>query len=126
MEPSAQSPRRPAYRPSLAVFTAFGAAWVFVLVILGAFTTSINAGMAFPDWPLSNGSLNPKGWLSNEAMFSEHAHRLSAGVMSIVIMVIGAWVWRTDSRRWMRKLAVFAVVLVLVQAAVGGLRVLLN
>jgi len=126
MESSSQSPHTTAYHPKLAAFAAFGSAWVFLLVILGAFTTSINAGMAFPDWPLSNGSLNPKGWLSNEAMFSEHAHRLSAGVMSIIIVVIAAWVWRADDRRWLRKLAGFAVALVVFQAVVGGLRVLLD
>jgi len=126
MASPAQTSPTPAYRPALAVTAACGTVWVFVLVVLGAFTTSIGAGMAFPDWPLSNGSLNPKGWLTNEAMFSEHAHRLSAGVMSIVIIVVGAWVWRTDPRRWMRRLAVFAIGLVLVQAVVGGLRVLLN
>ena len=57
-----------AYQPALAWFAAFGAAWVFVLVMLGAFTTSIGAGMVFPDWPLSNGTLNPAGWLQNLAM----------------------------------------------------------
>jgi heme a synthase len=34
---------------------------VFVLVLLGAFTTTIGAGMVFTDWPLSNGSINPEG-----------------------------------------------------------------
>lgn len=114
------------YKPGLALFAALGAAWVFVLVTLGAFTTSIGAGMAFPDWPLSNGSLNPKGWLDNLAMFAEHSHRLSAGVMSTVTIVLAVWIWRTDARAWLRRLAVFAVVLVLAQALVGGLRVLFD
>ena len=67
------SRRTAAYQPALAWFAAIGGAWVFALVMLGAYTTSIGAGMAFPDWPLSNGSLNPKGWLTDNAMFSEHA-----------------------------------------------------
>jgi cytochrome c oxidase assembly protein subunit 15 len=115
-----------AHQPALAVFAALGSAWVFVLVTLGAFTTSIGAGMIFPDWPLSNGSLNPHGWLDNIAMFAEHSHRLSAGVMSAVTIVLAVWLWRTEERSWLRKLAVFAVALVLVQALVGGLRVLLD
>lgn len=118
--------RRNVHRPLLAVFAGLGAAWVFVLVVLGAFTTSIGAGMVFPDWPLSNGSLNPTGWLDNLAMFAEHSHRLSAGVMSAVTIVLAVWLWRTESRVWLRKLAYFAVALVLVQALVGGLRVLLD
>ena len=118
--------RTDAYQPALAVFAAFGATWVFVLVVLGAFTTSIGAGMVFPDWPLSNGSLNPAGWLDNMEMFAEHAHRLSASVMSAITMILAVWLWRTEARAWLRKLGGFAVALILVQALVGGLRVLLD
>jgi cytochrome c oxidase assembly protein subunit 15 len=118
--------RTAGYKPGLAAFSAVAAAWVFVLVALGAFTTSIGAGMAFPDWPLSNGSLNPAGWLTNVAMFAEHSHRLSAGLMTILTAVLAAWVWRTESRRWLRLLCLFAVGLVVAQAVVGGLRVRLD
>ena len=124
MEQQSRSPLRATHRPALAAFAAFGGAWIFILVFLGAFTTSIHAGMAFPDWPLSNGSLNPRGWLTNEAMFSEHAHRLSAGVMTLIVVAIAVWVLRRDNRRWMRRLAVFAAVLIVLQAVVGGVRVL--
>jgi cytochrome c oxidase assembly protein subunit 15 len=120
------NPRSLQYRPALAAVSALGTAWVFLLVMLGAFTTSIGAGMAFPDWPLSNGSLNPQGWLDNLAMFAEHSHRLSAGVMSTVTIVLAVWISRTDGRAWLRRLAWFAVGLVLLQAVVGGLRVLLD
>jgi len=103
-----------------------GSAWVFVLVTLGAFTTTIGAGMVFPDWPLSNGSLNPEGWLNNVAMFAEHSHRLSAAMMSFITIGIAIGLQRTEQRRWLRRLGWFAVGLVLVQAVVGGLRVLLD
>jgi cytochrome c oxidase assembly protein subunit 15 len=126
MAPSSSLSRTYAYKPGLALFAGLGSAWVFVLVVLGAFTTSIGAGMAFSDWPLSNGSLNPQGWLDNLSMFAEHSHRLSAGVMSAVTITLAVWLWRTDARAWLRKLAIFAVGLVLVQALVGGLRVLLD
>ncbi|PTX96377.1 COX15/CtaA family protein [Opitutus sp. ER46] len=120
------SHRSPNHRTGLAFFAALGSAWVFVLVTLGAFTTSIGAGMVFPDWPLSNGSLNPHGWLENIAMFAEHSHRLSAGLMSLITIGLALWIWRTDERPWLRRLAWFAVALVLAQALVGGLRVLLD
>jgi cytochrome c oxidase assembly protein subunit 15 len=118
--------RRFGYQPALAWFAAVGAAWVLVLVMLGAFTTSIGAGMVFPDWPLSNGSLDPSGWLTDVAMFAEHAHRLSAGVMSVITIILAGWLWRGESRRWLRRLGYLAVGLVLAQAVVGGLRVLLD
>jgi cytochrome c oxidase assembly protein subunit 15 len=122
----AGSYRTPTHKPGLALFAAASAAWVFILVTLGAFTTSINAGMAFPDWPLSNGSLNPHGWLSNLAMFAEHSHRLSAGLMMILTLTLAGWIWVRESRRWLRQAGAFALGLVLAQAVVGGLRVLLD
>ncbi|HYD84843.1 MAG TPA: COX15/CtaA family protein [Opitutus sp.] len=118
--------RNASHKPALAWFAGFGSVWVFLLVVLGAFTTSIGAGMVFPDWPLSNGSLNPEGWLTNVAMFAEHSHRLTAAVMSLITIVLAFWLHRTEQRAWLRKLAWFAVALVLVQALVGGLRVLLD
>ena len=118
--------RTAAYKPGVAWFAYLGSAWVFVLVALGAFTTSIGAGMAFLDWPLSNGSVNPPGWLTEMDKFAEHSHRLSASVMSAVTIILAFVLWRTESRTWLRKLALFAVGLVLFQALVGGLRVLFD
>jgi cytochrome c oxidase assembly protein subunit 15 len=124
--PSLSTSRTATYKPALATFATLGTVWVFVLVSLGAFTTSINAGMAFQDWPLSNGSLNPQGWLGNLDMFAEHSHRLSAGLMSAITIALAVWLWLRESRSWLRKLACFAVGLVLIQAVVGGLRVMLD
>jgi cytochrome c oxidase assembly protein subunit 15 len=114
------------YRPALAWFAALGAAWVFVLVTLGAFTTSIGAGMAFPDWPLSNGSVNPDGWLENLAMFAEHSHRLTGAVMGFITIILAIWLWRKESRRWLRNLGWAALAIVVIQGLIGGKRVLLD
>src|SRR5580658_1169133 len=119
MDLDSRLPRTAGHKPALAVFSAAAAAWVFVLVTLGAFTTSIGAGMAFSDWPLSNGSLNPQGWLTNIAMFAEHSHRLSAGLMTILTGILAFWAWSTEARAWLRKLAYFAAGLVVAQAVVG-------
>src|ERR1041385_6862584 len=116
MDPATNSRRTARHKPALAIFAGIGTVWVFVLVTLGAFTTTIGAGMIFPDWPLSNGSLNPKGWLTESAQFAEHSHRLSAGVMSTVTIVLAFWIWRRETRVWLRQLAWFAVGLVLAQA----------
>ncbi|MDB6170580.1 MAG: cytochrome oxidase assembly [Verrucomicrobia bacterium] len=123
---SSTGARNATYQPGLALFSALGAAWVFVLVMLGAFTTSIGAGMVFSDWPLSNGSINPHGWLTDVAMFAEHSHRLSAGLMAMITFVLAVWLGRTERRVWLRRLVWWAVGLVLMQAVVGGLRVLLD
>jgi cytochrome c oxidase assembly protein subunit 15 len=123
--PSTTSPS-PVYRPALAWFAALGSVWVFVLVMLGAFTTTIGAGMAFKDWPLSNGSINPHGWLSNIAMFAEHSHRLSATMMGIITIILAVWIARVETRSWLRKLGWTAIGIVVLQGLLGGLRVLLN
>ena len=118
--------RNPPYRPALAWFAALGSAWVFVLVTLGALTTTIGAGMAFDTWPLSNGSINPDGWLSQLDMFAEHSHRLSGMIMGIITLGLAIWVTRVDERRWMRKLVWWAVAIVVIQGLIGGKRVLLD
>src|SRR5471032_2867575 len=124
MSPSPPSLRTPAHHPALAALAAAGCAWSFVTVALGAFTTTIGAGMAFPDWPLSNGSLNPHGWLTEIDKFAEHSHRISASVMGTITIILACWLGRTEARGWLRRLAWFAVGLVVVQGVVGGLRVL--
>ena len=123
---ASQSPRTTIHKPALAFFATLGSVWVFVLVTLGAFTTSINAGMAFPDWPLSNGSINPEGWLHNISMFAEHSHRLTGMIMGFVTIALVVWLWRTEQRGWLRRLGVWAFGLVLLQGIIGGTRVLLN
>jgi len=124
--PSAFSGRTAEHKPALAAFAAFASVWVFVLVTLGAFTTSINAGMAFSDWPLSNGSLNPSGWLSHVALFAEHAHRLSATTMGLITILLGIWLWLREERGWLRRLGFWAIGMVVFQGVLGGLRVLLD
>jgi cytochrome c oxidase assembly protein subunit 15 len=126
MTNASPSPRNPHYKAGLAWFAGIGSLWVFVLVFLGAFTTSIGAGMAFPDWPLSNGSVNPSGWLTQLDKFAEHSHRLSASLMGLITIAIAVWLHKSESRSWLRRLALAAVVLVVFQGVVGGLRVLLD
>lgn len=126
MDSSKTAQRTPTYQPRLAVFSAIGAIWVFVLVALGAFTTSIGAGMAFPDWPLSNGSVNPTGWLTDIAMFAEHSHRLSGTTMGLIAIGLAVWLQRTESRAWLRRLGWAGLVIVIIQGIIGGQRVVLD
>jgi cytochrome c oxidase assembly protein subunit 15 len=118
--------RTSAYKPALAWFAAVGSAWVFVLVALGALTTTIGAGMAFPDWPLSNGSVNPPGWLTELDKFAEHSHRLSGVVMGLVTIGLAVWLHLREERRWLRQLGWWALGIVIFQGLIGGKRVLLD
>jgi heme a synthase len=118
--------RTSTYQPALAWFATLGSVWVFVLVTLGAFTTSIGAGMAFPDWPLSHGSVNPEGWLTDLAMFAEHSHRLSGAMMGLITIALAVWLWRREKRGWLRQLGWWALAIVIIQGLIGGKRVLLD
>lgn len=123
---ASQSRRTIIYKPALALFAAIGSVWVFLLVTLGAFTTSIGAGMAFPDWPLSNGSINPKGWLQDISMFAEHSHRLTGMMMGFITIGLAIWLWRREERAWVRQLGLWALGIVILQGVIGGQRVTLN
>lgn len=84
--------------------------------------------MAFPDWPLSNGSLNPDGWLSDMAKGLEHSHRLTAGLVATLVAVQFFWIRRVRSSVPSGSLALagLALAAVLAQALLGGLRVVLD
>ncbi|HEY8932959.1 MAG TPA: COX15/CtaA family protein [Rariglobus sp.] len=114
------------YQPALAWFAALGAAWVFGVVTLGAFTTTIHAGMAFADWPLSNGSINPTGWLTEIDKFAEHSHRLFGTVMGLSAITLAVWLQLRENRPWLRKLGWLALAIVIVQGLLGGTRVMLD
>lgn len=118
--------RTSSYQPGLAWFAALGSAWVFVLVALGAFTTTIGAGMAFPDWPLSDGSVNPHGWLTHIDRFAEHSHRISGTMMGLITIILAVWLHRSEERAWLRKLGWWALVIVILQGVLGGTRVLFD
>ena len=96
------------------------------LLYAGGFTTSIGAGMVFPDWPLSDGSLNPEGWLQNRAMLAEHGHRLLGAFVGLLIIVLTVWVRIEEKRAWVRNLTLAALALVILQGLAGGMRILLN
>lgn len=114
------------YKPKLAWFSLVVLFVMTFLLFAGGFTTSIGAGMVFPDWPLSHGSLNPEGWLKDRAMLAEHSHRLLGALIGLLTLVLTVWIWLRENRAWVRHLALAALALVLLQGLVGGMRILLN
>mgnify|MGYP000030863921 CR=1 FL=1 len=122
------SPPPPVVHLWLARYAKLVVIAAFWLIFTGGHTTTAGAGMAFPDWPLSNGSLNPEGWLTNFFMLLEHGHRLTAGLVATLVTVLFAWVWRVRSQvaPVAFPLALWAVIGVFSQALLGGLRVVLD
>jgi cytochrome c oxidase assembly protein subunit 15 len=62
------------------------AATAVLLIWWGAAVTTEQAGMAFADWPLSQGSVNPEGWLKHLPYFLEHGHRLIASLVGLLTL----------------------------------------
>ncbi len=91
-----------------------------LLIWWGAATTTEQAGMAFPDWPLSFGSINPDGWLEHMIPFLEHSHRLLATVVGLLVLGQFSWAFLGDrASRGKRLLELLGIVLLL--ALVFGL-----
>ncbi|MEZ5277576.1 MAG: COX15/CtaA family protein [Opitutaceae bacterium] len=114
------------YKPVLAWFCLLVLGWTTLLLYAGGFTTSIRAGMAFLDWPLSNGSINPDGWLTESDKMAEHSHRLLATGTGILCIVLAIWLNLRESRSWLRTLGWASLGMVITQGLLGGARVLFD
>jgi cytochrome c oxidase assembly protein subunit 15 len=87
--------------------------------------TSKNVGLAVPDWPTTFGYnmfLFPVSRWVGGILF-EHTHRLMGSLVGLVTIILAAWLCLSDDRRWVRNLGVIAVVGVILQGILGGLRV---
>ncbi len=105
-------------------FAVLLACCVVVLITAGALVTSTESGLSVPDWPLSYGSLNPPNWWTISTVRAEHGHRLIAGTVAMLTVVLAVWTGLREERRWVRRLAWSAAAVVLAQAVLGGLTVL--
>lgn len=94
----------------------------FVLIIAGALVTSNDAGLSVPDWPTSFGSFHMPRMVGG--VLYEHGHRLIAGTVGVLTILLAVWLWRKESRRWVRWLGLAAVLAVVAQAVLGGITVL--
>jgi cytochrome c oxidase assembly protein subunit 15 len=103
-------------------FAVFCAAATFVLVFAGGLVTSTGSALAVPDWPLAYGRLIPP--LSGGIRF-EWGHRLVAGAVSILTLILALWTWWREPPQWVRITAFAALGLIILQAVLGGLTVLM-
>jgi len=94
----------------------------FVLIIAGALVTSNDAGLSVPDWPTSFGTFRMPRMVGG--VLYEHGHRMIAGTVGILTLLLAAWLWWKESRRWVRRLGLAAVLAVVAQAVLGGITVL--
>ena len=111
----------------LHTFAKFLAACTVLLVLAGSLVTSTGSGLSVPDWPTTYGwnmlMFPPSKWVGG--IFYEHSHRLIATTVGCLSIVLAAWLWLAEPRRWMKWLGVAALGAVIAQGVLGGLTVLL-
>jgi cytochrome c oxidase assembly protein subunit 15 len=97
----------------------------FILLGIGGFVTGLDEGLAVVDWPNTetyNMFLYPLSRMTG-GVFLEHSHRLFGSLVGLTTLVLAIQVLTNDRRRHVKLLAVAALVFVIVQGVLGGLRV---
>src|SRR5579864_6583268 len=110
------------YNPWLHRYATFVAFCTFLLIIAGALVTGHDAGLSVPDWPTSFGTFRMPRMVGGVKY--EHGHRMIAGTVGLLTIFLALWLWRSDERRWVRRLGGLAVLTVIAQAVLGGITVL--
>jgi cytochrome c oxidase assembly protein subunit 15 len=98
-----------------------------VLIFVGGVVTNTGSGLAVPDWPTTFGYnmfTYPPSMMVGGILY-EHSHRLIGSLVGMLTVAFVVTLWRTDSRPWVRWLGVVALLAVITQGVLGGLRVVL-
>ena len=105
----------------------------FLVSTLGAYVRLSDAGLSCPDWPGCYGRLSvpgsddaadaqaayPERPLDRARAWKEMAHRYSAGLLGLLIVLIGVLAWRRSPPGRIPGLPCFLIVLVAFQALLG-------
>src|SRR5690625_7841149 len=96
------------------IFSIVAVVSTLALMGWGAVVTSINAGLAVPDWPTTFKSYDPfypwpERWRITPVL-SEHGHRLLRLLVGMLMIVMAVWMCWKDPRRWLEALGVAVVI----------------
>jgi protoheme IX farnesyltransferase len=108
-------------RPGLTRLMAVTGVAVFAQMLLGSWVTGHHAGLAFSDFPLMNGSLLPA--MVADAQVLMFAHRALSIVVAVLVIWSAAAIHGATSVAEPRRIAMWMVVLIAIQIALGGLNV---
>ena len=107
-------------------FAKLVAACTLLLIAAGGMVTSTGSGLSVPDWPTTYGwnmfTFPVSKWVGG--IRYEHSHRLIASTVGFLTIILAVWTWRVEPRGWVRRLAVTALGVVMVQGLLGGITVL--
>lgn len=113
----------------LSRYAALTAVVALLPIGMGALVTTLDAGMAFLDWPTSDGQnmfLYP--WLrdfhANRDKFVEHGHRLAGSLIGLFSIGLVILTRRCELRGWVRAASLGILGAVVLQGLLGGFRVI--
>jgi len=106
--------------PRLVIATFVG---LFALIIVGAFVSQMGAGLAYPDWPLFDGSLTSSGSQNGDI---HYAHRVLAAVVGVVALWFVVRVIRSETSAVVLIAVALAAALFVAQVLVGASNVWLE
>lgn len=108
--------------------TLLTAAMIVPLVSVGGLVTTLDVGMADPEWPTPPWYL--AWWMGTGRTLDrgigylvEHGHRQIGWIVGLLCIAQAVAVWKLDGRRSVRWLGVATLVAVSIQGTLGGLRV---
>lgn len=113
------------YSPWLHRIARLTAGATFLLIVIGGIVTSTDSGLAVPDWPTTFGYnmfLYPLSEMVGGILY-EHSHRLMGSLVGILTIGLLVLIVAKDSRKWLKWLGLAALIAVIVQGVLGGLRV---
>ena len=97
----------------------------FLLILVGGIVTNTESGLAVPDWPTTFGYnmfLYPLSKMVGGVLY-EHSHRLVGSVVGLLVLALAGLLWAAETRAAVRWLGILAVLAVILQGVLGGLRV---
>jgi cytochrome c oxidase assembly protein subunit 15 len=98
-----------------------------LLILVGGLVTNTGSGLAVPDWPTTFGyNMFTYPWSRMVGgIFYEHSHRLIGSLVGMLTVAFAASLWWSEPRAWVRRLGLVAVLAVVMQGVLGGIRVVL-
>ena len=109
---------RATYHPLVHRLAVFTVCWTVLLFVAGALVTSNDAALSVTDWPKSHGAWIPATLAGGDVY--EFSHRVVAGVLGVLTLLLAIGLWVKEERRWLRWFAVIALGGIVAQAILGG------
>lgn len=115
-----------AARAWLPRFAAVACAATVPLIAIGGMVTTTDSGMAFPDWPTSDGAnmfLYPLALMARPDRYFEHTHRLFGAFVGLATLLLLVFTFRTERAKGFRIAAIVLFLAVCAQGLMGAIRV---